>query len=138
MSAVPFTISNEREINPVQLSLEQLSFIKTQHEDEIIELNKQLEALIGAKNRYLLAKNTVSDISSTALGTSLLVPLNSSLYVQGTISSQDKVIVELGTGYFCEKSIPDAKDLIDRKVGKLIIFHILFSYFICLFFNCCI
>ena len=25
-------------------------------------------------------------------------------------------MVELGTGYFAEKNIPDAKDLIDRKV----------------------
>ena len=26
-------------------------------------------------------------------------------------------MVELGTGYFAEKTIPDAKDLIDRKVS---------------------
>jgi prefoldin subunit 5 len=25
-------------------------------------------------------------------------------------------MVELGTGYFCEKTIPDAKALIDRKM----------------------
>ena len=28
-------------------------------------------------------------------------------------------MVELGTGYFAEKNIPDAKDLIDRKVRCL-------------------
>lgn len=31
-----------------------------------------------------------------------------------------QVIVELGTGYFCEKEVPDAKDLIDRKVIHII------------------
>jgi prefoldin alpha subunit len=42
--------------------------------------------------------------------------LNQSLYVPGKIIDPSKVIVELGTGYFCDKPVPDAKDLIDRKV----------------------
>jgi hypothetical protein len=29
-----------------------------------------------------------------------------------------QVMVELGTGYFTEKNIPDSKDLIDRKVSS--------------------
>ena len=29
-------------------------------------------------------------------------------------------MVELGTGYFTEKSIPDSKELIDRKVSAII------------------
>jgi prefoldin subunit 5 len=28
-----------------------------------------------------------------------------------------QVMVELGTGYFTEKNIPDSKELIDRKVS---------------------
>jgi len=37
----------------------------------------------------------------------------------GQIHEADKVIVELGTGYYAEKTIPDAKELIDRKVCYL-------------------
>ena len=36
MSAI--SVSNEREIQPYQLSLEQLNSLKTQHEEEINEL----------------------------------------------------------------------------------------------------
>ena len=49
-------------------------------------------------------------------GTNLLVPLNGSLYAPGVIADADKVIVELGTGYFCEKNTDGAKNLIDRKM----------------------
>jgi prefoldin subunit 5 len=36
------------------------------------------------------------------------------------VHEADKVIVELGTGYYAEKTIDGAKDLIDRKVGACI------------------
>jgi len=101
----------------MQLSIDQLSYLKNQHEQEIIEMNKQLETLVGARNRYLGAKSTLTDIATVPEGNSMLVPLNSSLYIQGTVMSQSKVIVELGTGYFCEKTIPEAKELVDRKVS---------------------
>ncbi len=46
----------------------------------------------------------------------LYIPLSSSLYEPGKIVECDKVVVELGTGYFCEKSVPEAKELVDRKM----------------------
>ncbi|KAJ1394615.1 Prefoldin [Ochromonadaceae sp. CCMP2298] len=113
--AEPMTVSNEREIQPMQLSLEQLSGLKTQHENEIQELGRQMESLYGAKNRYNTAKSVLTDISSCPEGNTLMVPLNSSLYVPGKIADPTKVMVELGTGYFCEKEVPDAVALIERK-----------------------
>ena len=124
MATIPAPlVSNEREIQPMQLSLDQLSYFKTQHEEEIIELSKQLEALVGAKNRYLNAKATITEVQAAPEGNPMLVPLTSSLYVPGTIFDKDKLIVELGTGYFVEKTIPDAKDLIERKVCPCIHTH---------------
>jgi hypothetical protein len=45
MSAAPLSVSNEREIQPMDLSIEQLNNLKQQHEEEIKELQKQLEQL---------------------------------------------------------------------------------------------
>lgn len=70
----------------------------------------------GAKNRFLMAKSSLDDLAASAPENRMLIPLNQSLYVPGTLHSNNKVIVELGTGYFCEKTVDDAKDMIDRKV----------------------
>ena len=35
----------------------------------------------------------------------MLVPLTASLYVPGTLDDADKVLVDIGTGYFVEVSI---------------------------------
>jgi prefoldin alpha subunit len=112
-SAAP---AQEREINPMQLSLEQLQSLRTQNEEELAELSRQLEQLHGAKNRFINARNTLADMSKSAANDTILIPLNTSLYVPGKIVEPEKVIVELGTGYFCEKTVPAATELIDRKM----------------------
>lgn len=78
-------MSSNTQIDPMQLSLEQLNSLKTQHEEEIVELTKQLEALYGAKNRFLASRATLDDISTTKTGDAMLVPLTSSLYVPGKV-----------------------------------------------------
>jgi prefoldin alpha subunit len=64
------------------------------------------------------ARNALDEIQTAETNNALLIPLSQSLYVPGNLTRQNKVLVELGTGYFCEKSIPQAKDLIERKVIK--------------------
>lgn len=75
----------------MQLSLEQLSSLKTQHENEIQELGRQMESLYGAKSRYNNAKAVLGDINTCPAGNALMIPLNSSLYVPGKIINPDKV-----------------------------------------------
>ena len=104
------------EIQPHQLSIEQLNGLRQQHEDEINELSRQLESLQQAKQRFITSRTTLDEISSSGSGDTVLVPLNNSLYVPGKISNPHKVMVELGTGYYCEKDINGAKELIDRKM----------------------
>lgn len=37
------------------------------------------------------------------------------MYVPGKISNNEKILVDIGTGYFVEKSLTEAKDFIKRK-----------------------
>jgi prefoldin alpha subunit len=81
----------DREINPMQLSLEQLNGLKSQHEEDLQELQRQLESLVGARNRFNIAKSTITDIATYPENQKLLVPLNSSLYVPGKVTNPNKV-----------------------------------------------
>ena len=66
--ASPVTISNERQIQPMDLSLEQLSNLKSQHEQDIMDLNRQLDTLVGAKNRFLGARANITELSTSSAG----------------------------------------------------------------------
>lgn len=81
----------EREIQPMQLSLEQLSQLKSQHEEELQDLQRQLDSLSTAKNRFLNARNTLDDLTTCSAGNTLYIPLNQSLYVPGHVVEPEKV-----------------------------------------------
>ena len=49
-------------------------------------------------------------------GTRMLVPITSSLYVPGETSKLDTVLIDVGTGYYIEKSGPEAQAFLDRKI----------------------
>ena len=47
------------------------------------------------------------------------MPLTSSMYIPGKIADVENVLVDVGTGYFVEKSVEAADDFYDRKVKLL-------------------
>lgn len=49
----------------------------------------------------------------------ILVPLTSSLYVPGKLADTEHVIVDVGTGFYVEKTTEDAKKFYDGKVEEL-------------------
>ena len=52
-------------------------------------------------------------------GKEVMVPLTSSLYVPGVMEDSTNVLVEVGAGYFVEKSTADASTYCDRKHKNL-------------------
>jgi len=49
----------------------------------------------------------------------LLIPITTSLYVQGQFSNNKKVVIDYGTGYYVERSTDQAMDFCDRKIEFL-------------------
>ena len=49
----------------------------------------------------------------------LLIPLTTSLYVPGELSSTSHVLVDVGTGYYVEKTTADAVKFYTAKVDAI-------------------
>ncbi|KAI9829805.1 MAG: subunit of tubulin prefoldin [Phylliscum demangeonii] len=49
----------------------------------------------------------------------VLIPLTTSLYVPAQLASPETVIVDVGTGYYVEKTTPDAIAFYGTKIGEL-------------------
>ena len=54
-----------------------------------------------------------------AQGREVMVPLTSSLYVPGVMEDNTNVLVEVGAGYFIEKTTVDASSYCERKIKSL-------------------
>ena len=49
----------------------------------------------------------------------MLVPITSSLFVPGETAPLDNVLVDVGTGYWIEKSVDDAEAFLQRKMALI-------------------
>lgn len=102
------------------LTTQQLMQVKKQLDDELEHLNSSFNSLRSAQNRFLECHKSIdAGIKNIDEGKGILVPLTTSLYVPGTLASRDKVLVDVGTGFFVEKSTGDAKTFYQEKSKEL-------------------
>ncbi|XP_019163707.1 PREDICTED: probable prefoldin subunit 5 [Ipomoea nil] len=102
-----------------KLSVEQLKAVKEQTDLEVNLLRDSLNNIKTATARLGVASTALSDLSLRPQGKKMLVPLTASLYVPGTLDDADKVLVDIGTGYYVEKTMAEGKDYCERKINLL-------------------
>ncbi|GAB5588014.1 subunit of tubulin prefoldin [Umbelopsis nana] len=109
-----------QQIDLGELELPQLQQIKTQLEEELSHLTQSYSQLRGAQARFNDCKDSVDTLKTEkADDKTILVPLTSSLYVPGKLSNVETVIVDVGTGYYVEKSTADASQFYKTKIKYL-------------------
>ena len=106
-------------MNLFALSLEQLNQLKQSIEEELQGLQGAIQQLQTSRNKLTASKEALGRLQKTPEGTPMLVPITSSLYVPGETTNLDNVLVDVGTGYFIEKSVEQALAFLERKMALI-------------------
>nr|CAB3499331.1 unnamed protein product [Digitaria exilis] len=102
-----------------KLSVEQLKGLKEQTDLEVNLLQDSLTKIRTATTRLESASAALHDLSLRPHGKKMLVPLTASLYVPGSLDDAENVLVDVGTGYFIEKTMAQGKEYCERKINLL-------------------
>ncbi|KAG5645323.1 hypothetical protein DXG03_006512 [Asterophora parasitica] len=90
------------------LDVTQLADVRKQLEEELNHLTNSFAQLKQAQAKFKACIDNVGEVKLANTGKTILVPLTNSLYVPGKLSDPDHVIVDVGTGYYMEKTRPQA------------------------------
>ena len=102
------------------LPVPQLQELKQQLDRELEHLTTSFQSLRTAQSKFSdCIKSIAQGVNPSTADRPLLVPLTSSLYVPGRLTSSTHVLIDIGTGFFVEKSTEDATDFYKRKVKDL-------------------
>ncbi|EXJ74979.1 uncharacterized protein A1O5_01675 [Cladophialophora psammophila CBS 110553] len=121
------------------LSVQQLSALQARLSQELEHLSSSYQRLRAAQSRFKDCIRSIQDgVQGRSGETPLLIPLTMSLYVPGTLaapklstsssssssssqtsSKSPTVMVDVGTGFFVEKTPPDATKFYQGKVEEL-------------------
>ncbi|GME94538.1 hypothetical protein B5S28_g957 [[Candida] boidinii] len=107
-------------IDLTKLEPQQILQFKKEINQELEHLQTSLQALQTAKSRYNECLDNVKTINETGDDKEIFVPLTASLYVPGKIKNSDQFLVDVGTGYFVEKSTKQSKEFFKGRIDKLI------------------
>jgi len=103
-------------IDLTKLNLMQLTQFKNQMDQDLQFYQESLQNLKHAQTRFQESHESISRCSSDDKDKEILVPLTGSMYVPGKLSEPEKVIVDIGTGYYVEKDLDSAKEYFSKKV----------------------
>eukprot|EP01029_Cantina_marsupialis_P013551 TRINITY_DN3000_c0_g2_i1.p1 TRINITY_DN3000_c0_g2~~TRINITY_DN3000_c0_g2_i1.p1 ORF type:complete len:146 (-),score=58.49 TRINITY_DN3000_c0_g2_i1:211-648(-) len=106
-------------MNPANLSLPQLNQLKQQLENEIKQLTQSFSALKETQMKFRESIISLEPFKEGNEGVEILVPLTPSMYVPGKLASTEKLLVDIGTGYYAEKDVEGAKGFFERKVDLI-------------------
>ncbi|KAK5737580.1 subunit of tubulin prefoldin [Elasticomyces elasticus] len=102
------------------LSIQQLSQVKKQLDDEVQHLSNSYQNLRVAQQKFRDCVVSIKQgVAESAKDKPLLVPLTSSLYVPGKLADTEHVLVDVGTGFYVEKTTEDAQKFYASKVEEL-------------------
>ena len=90
----------EKRINA--MNPQQLVEVQKTLEQDLQSLKQSIDGIKLAGSKFKESKVVVDNISKHDKETEVMIPLTSSLYIPGKIEDTEKVIVEVGAGYFID------------------------------------
>lgn len=119
-------IMSALQMNVHQLPVEQLEGLKKQLDSDIRSLGTAYDGLYNGRTRYLDNHDAVEQYNqlcqltkSETVPQDVLVCMTSSLFVRGTVIPEEKVLVDVGTGYFLEQSMEHAKSYFNSRASQI-------------------
>ncbi|KAG2198001.1 hypothetical protein INT47_004968 [Mucor saturninus] len=114
----------QQQVNIADLDMNALQQVKGQLEEELNHLTQSYSKLKNVQSRFTDCAESVDALKvekadDKTILFHIIVVLNPLLYlyVPGKLSNVNKVIVDVGTGYYVEKSVGDASKFYNDKVG---------------------
>ncbi|SCZ89495.1 BZ3500_MvSof-1268-A1-R1_Chr1-1g01217 [Microbotryum saponariae] len=113
--STPSDAPTSSQISLTDLTLEQLHQVRQQLDQELQHLTNAFQELRLAQVKFAAALESLDSLKKANQDKNILIPLTSSLYVPGKIKDPEHVLVDIGTGYYVEKTTKQAKTYYNQK-----------------------
>lgn len=101
------------------LDPQQLTSIKERLGGDLERFASSAQILLRTTRTFEQAGETIAALEKSNEGQEVLLPLTQSLYVTGKLADTQKVVVDVGTGYYVEMTTQEGTSYCKRKVSKL-------------------
>lgn len=97
----------------------QLEKLQADLQRQVEIMSSSLSHLSNAVARLSASRENAAQLATMNAGEHVMVPITSSIYVPGKLKDTSKVLVDIGTGFFIEKSPKSAEAYFARRAALL-------------------
>ncbi len=98
----------------------QKKYIEMQMLDaQMKQIHKQLEGMEENAAELTQTRNNINSLKDIRLGTEMLVPISSGIFVKGMIKDNSELLVNVGANTVINKSIEETKSLLDSQMEEM-------------------
>eukprot|EP00051_Salpingoeca_urceolata_P004617 m.66369 g.66369 ORF g.66369 m.66369 type:complete len:156 (+) comp13747_c0_seq1:56-523(+) len=97
----------------------ELQNIRQQLDAEVKYLQQSLQQLKDAQLKFVQSRESLAALKPENEEREVMLPITTSMYAPARLCAQEKVIVDIGTGYYAEKSPEKAGEYFDRRISYL-------------------
>jgi len=83
------------------------------------EMASQMQMVNAALDEIDITSDALDSLKENKKGTEILVPIGSGSYAKAELKDNEKVLINLGANISAEKTIADAKKILEAKKEKL-------------------
>ncbi|PWN18236.1 putative prefoldin subunit 5 [Microstroma glucosiphilum] len=116
MSAQQQQQQQGQQVDVTSLSPSELLEVRQQLNQELEHLTASYGQLRSVQSRFKACVEALKSFTPSRASNPTLIPLTASLYVPGKLKNIENVIVDVGTGYYVEKSTADARKMYEEKI----------------------
>ncbi len=88
-------------------------------EQQMQQLQLQAQKMEEQLVELMVTKQALDDLGKTEPGTEIHAPVSNGIFVKAELKSNETVRLNVGANTIVEKTIPDAKKLIDRQLKEV-------------------
>ncbi len=88
-------------------------------QEQIEELQKHLERVKEQEGQYLSTVAAIEDLKNIEAGAEMQVPIANGIFVKGTIMNPQELLVNVGAGVVCSKSLQETSALLTRQNSSI-------------------
>ncbi|CAD2218380.1 hypothetical protein AGDE_03317 [Angomonas deanei] len=114
-------------MSSTNVPIQQLQHMHQQLDTDVKNLAAAYDTLNSVRGRFITNKETIESYAKVVKAQDgkgedtdeVLVAVTASLFVRGNVVPSEKVLIDVGTGYYIEKNMPDACRYFDSRAAKM-------------------
>ncbi len=102
-----------------QQKLQRILIEADNYKKQIDSLSRQMQIIENMRMDTLSTQEAISSLKENKIGKEILVPVGSNSFVRAELRDNKKVIVDIGAGISVEKTIEDAREILESRDKEL-------------------